>query len=83
MTKYNIKIIMLLHIITIPTFTTNIQINHFKITLHVLKTLPKYKYIHFKTRFMYPRSIAGVRSSQALPGSFLMFCRHTASAPST
>jgi len=36
-----------------------------KITFHILKTLPTYKYIHFKTC---PRSIAGVSSSQALLG---------------
>ena len=47
--KHNIRIIIILQIITIPTPTPNIQIN-------------------FKTRFMCPRSIAGVPWSQALPG---------------
>jgi len=33
-----------------------------------LDPLPTYKYMHFTTTFMCPRSIAGVPSSQALPG---------------
>ena len=33
--------------------------------------LPTYNYIHFKTTFMCPRSIAGVPSSQALLGFFI------------
>mmetsp|Transcript_67414 Transcript_67414/g.109302 ORF Transcript_67414/g.109302 Transcript_67414/m.109302 type:complete len:107 (-) Transcript_67414:1235-1555(-) len=33
-----------------------------------LNPLPTYTYIHVKTTFMYPRSTAGVSSSQALPG---------------
>jgi len=52
--KYNIKIIIIPHIITIPTSTTNIQIDHFKTTLHILNTLSKYKHIHCKTTFMCP-----------------------------
>ena len=39
-----------------------------KYNLSFLKPLPTYRYIHFKTTFMCPRSIAGVPSSQALPG---------------
>jgi len=46
----------------------HIQIDHFKTKFHILNTLPTYKYIHFKTTFMCPRSIAGVPSGQALPG---------------
>jgi len=60
-----------LQIITISTFNLNKQIYHFKTTFHNLNTLPTYKYIHFKTTFMCPRSIAGVPLSQALP-SFLI-----------
>ena len=52
--KYNIKIIIIPHIITIPTSTTNIQIDHFKTTLHILNTLSNYKHIHCKTTFMCP-----------------------------
>jgi len=47
-------------IITIPTFNINIQIDHFKTKFYILNTLPTYKYIHFKTTFMCPRSFAGV-----------------------
>jgi len=47
----------------------DIQIDHFKTTLHILNTLQTYKYIHFKTTFICPlRSIAGVPSGRALPG---------------
>ena len=45
-------------IITIPTFNVNIQIDHLKTTFHILNTLLTYKYIHFKTISMCPRSIA-------------------------
>ena len=65
----------ILQIITIPTFNLNIQIDHFKTTFHILNTLPTYEYIHFKTRFMCPRSIARVPSSQALPG-YLITVHH-------
>jgi hypothetical protein len=47
---------------------TNIQINHFRQNSASSNTLRTYKYFHFKTTFMCPRSIAGVPSSQALPG---------------
>ena len=40
----------------IPQSTINIQIHHFKTTFHILNTIPTYKYIHFKTTFMCPRS---------------------------
>jgi len=66
--KQIIKIMIILQIITIPTFNLSIQVDHFKATFHILNTLPTYKYIHFKITFMCPRSIAGVLSSQALPG---------------
>jgi len=66
---------MILKIITIPTFTTNVQIDHFQTTFHILNTPSTYKYINFRTTFMYPRSIAGVPSSQALPG-FLITAHH-------
>jgi len=59
---------IILQIITIPTFNLSIQVDHFKATFHILNTLPTYKYIHFKITFMCPRSITGVPSSQALPG---------------
>jgi len=59
---------MKLQIITTPTFNLNMQIDHFKTTFHILNTLLKYKYIHFKTTFTCPRSIVGVPSSQALLG---------------
>jgi len=59
---------IILQIITIPTFNVNKQIDHFKTTFHNLNTLTTYKYIHFKTSFKCPRSIAGVPKSQALPG---------------
>jgi len=58
----------ILQIITNPTSNFNKQIDHSKTTFHNFNTLPTYKYIHFKTTFMCPRSIAGVPSSQALPG---------------
>ena len=51
-----------------PKKILNKQIDHFKKTFHNLNTLPTYKYIHFKTTFMCPGSIAGVPLSQALPG---------------
>jgi len=54
-TKHNIHINI--QMIMIPTSTTNIQIDHFKTTFHILNTLPTYKYIHFKTTFMCSRSI--------------------------
>jgi len=63
--------IIILQIITIPTLNLNIQIDHFKTTFHILYTLPTYKYIHFKTTFMCPRSIAGVPARQALAGYFI------------
>jgi len=67
-TKHNTKIIIILQIITILKSTTNIQIDHFQTTFRILNTLPTYKYIHFKTTFMCPRSILGVPSRQALSG---------------
>jgi len=67
--------IILLHLFTIPESTTNIQIDHFETTLHILNTLLKYKYIHFKTTFMCPWSIAGVPSNQAFLG-FLITEHH-------
>jgi len=66
---------IILKIITIPASTTNVQIDHFHTTSHILNTLTTYKYIHFKTTFIYLRSIAGVPSSQALPG-FLITAHH-------
>ena len=67
----------MLQIITIPTFDINIQMDHFNTKFHILNTLPTYKYIHFKTTFMCPRSIAVLPSSQpeALPG-FLITAHH-------
>jgi len=46
-------------------FTIHIRVRQIKTIFHILNTLPTYKYIHFKTTFMCPRSIAGV----LLPGA--------------
>jgi len=66
-TKHNTTI-KTLQMIPIPSFILNTQIHHLKTTFHILNALATYKYIHFKTKFMCPRSIAGVPSSQAPPG---------------
>jgi len=65
-----LAVLIVVQIIPISTFILNIQIDQFKTTFHILNTvtLATYKYIHFKTTFMCSRSIAGVPSSQALPG---------------
>ena len=54
-TRQNTKqliLIITLQIITIPTSTTNVQIDHFQTTFQILNTLPTCKYINFKTTFM-------------------------------
>ena len=38
------------------TSATNIHIDHFKTTLHILNALPTYRDIHFETTFMCSRS---------------------------
>jgi len=47
-TKHNNKKIIIIQNDTIPKSTTNIQIHHFKTTVHILNTLPTYKYITSK-----------------------------------
>jgi len=58
-TKHNKHI--MIHLITILTSITNIQIDHFKSDPQ-WHMLPTYKYIHFKTTLICPRSIAGIPS---------------------
>ena len=79
--KQNIKTIIVLKIITIPTFNISIQFDHFYTKSHILNTLPKNKPIHFNQHSCVRGPLRECRSIQSGASRLPYYCAALVCAP--